>query len=334
MDCVLLWVGNRQVWRKPLACLVSRLLHDGNTAERYCNNAYCIGLTVAELPVRVTTHADLQLYLEKLESLTNRLRIMIQPISDFTHTLVHPSYSSSILQRQLLIWPFWLMFTMSNSLKINFVVAASGTLVVLWNAPFMQATRTVLWRSKMVRMTAELVTGLSFRDAERIDSVAKPLNASKKSEGGEMRFAFTLYENQRRWLGIGWTSNLFPTERSPWTDEIGNAVAPAGEFKLPDDQVSFYGDADDEPMKNKRITRWRWCEPQWANGESDTSDGWKYFDNRWAHESEKEEFGKYTRRRKWRRTAELEEINELAVADNEKQKEQITSDMLAEAVAV
>ena len=186
----------------------------------------------------------------------------------------------------------------------------------------------------MVRMTVELITGLSFRDAERIDSVAKPLNASKKSEGGEMRFAFTLYENQRRWLGIGWTSNLFPTERSSWTDEIGNAVAPADEFKLPDDQVMFYGDADDGPTKNKRITRWRWCEPQWTNGESDTSDGWRYFDNRWIHESEKEEFGKYTRRRKWRRTAELEEINELTVANNEEQKEQITSDMLAEAVAI
>jgi Integral peroxisomal membrane peroxin len=35
--------------------------------------------------------------------------------------------------------------------------------------------------------------------------------------GGGIRITQTLYQSQRRWIGIGWTSNLFPNERSPWS---------------------------------------------------------------------------------------------------------------------
>jgi hypothetical protein len=35
--------------------------------------------------------------------------------------------------------------------------------------------------------------------------------------GGGVRITQTLYQSQRRWIGIGWTSNLFPNERYAWS---------------------------------------------------------------------------------------------------------------------
>lgn len=34
--------------------------------------------------------------------------------------------------------------------------------------------------------------------------------------GGGIKITQTLYQHQRRWIGIGWTNNLFPNERSAW----------------------------------------------------------------------------------------------------------------------
>src|SRR6185312_10348087 len=48
-------------------------------------------------------------------------------------------------------------------------------------------------------------------------------NVSKKTNGKdgsknstEMVYSFVLYENQRWWLGLDWTTNLFPNERPAW----------------------------------------------------------------------------------------------------------------------
>ena len=32
----------------------------------------------------------------------------------------------------------------------------------------------------------------------------------------ELMLRFTVYENQRWWLGLDWTIKLFPNERTPW----------------------------------------------------------------------------------------------------------------------
>jgi len=94
------------------------------------------------------------------------------------------------------------------------------------------------------------------------------------------RFSFIANENQRRWIGIGWTSNLLPTERSPFSDENG---APCPHIK-------------DYTLGNG----WKWVEADWQ-----IVHDWVYTDNSWQNTSDKEEFGKYTRTRQWKRTAEL-----------------------------
>jgi hypothetical protein len=60
--------------------------------------------------------------------------------------------------------------------------------------------------------------------------------AAARSRPTGIRFTFSIWENQRRWLGLGWTNSLFAYERAPWTDEHLNPVPPKEEFQLPEVQ--------------------------------------------------------------------------------------------------
>ncbi|KAI5815139.1 integral peroxisomal membrane peroxin-domain-containing protein [Pyronema omphalodes] len=139
-----------------------------------------------------------------------------------------------------------------------------------------------------------------------------------------VKFTFSIYENQRRWLGVGWTSTLFPNERMPWTDEHLQPCPPPEEFELP-------------PTVGEKV-HWRWVEGEdWeveasvntvasANsahdgkhstkqdlkdklgGPGEQGEGWWYYDNKWRDGRRGVDgWGKYTRRRKWVRRAELVE---------------------------
>ncbi|KAI1076862.1 Pex24p-domain-containing protein [Whalleya microplaca] len=130
--------------------------------------------------------------------------------------------------------------------------------------------------------------------------------AAEAGDAG-VRFTFILYENQRRWLGLGWTNSLFAYERSAWTDEHNNAVPPKDEFELPE--------VEDGPA------RWRWVRgSRWRvdgvpdldeEAEYDTEAGrmgWVFYDNKWQNGRRGADgWGRWTRRRKWYRDAELVE---------------------------
>ena len=138
-----------------------------------------------------------------------------------------------------------------------------------------------------------------------------------------LRFTYVLYENQRRWLGLGWRPSMLNYERTAWTDEFLNEAPSPENFELPQ------GDSGME---------WRWVDPMWRldltndgaielqKGESSKDDtintitttttpgedeGYIYFDNQWKKPSIEETFGKYTRRRRWVRTAELIRVSDI-----------------------
>ncbi|ODV83532.1 hypothetical protein CANARDRAFT_29970 [[Candida] arabinofermentans NRRL YB-2248] len=138
---------------------------------------------------------------------------------------------------------------------------------------------------------------------------------------GPVRFTYVLYENQRRWLGVGWTPNLLSYERTPWTDEFLNESESPENFELPqlNDDTGMY---------------WRWVDKTWrldltndgalqlpssksktvADPKSD--DGYIYYDNTWKNPTTEDSFSKYTRRRRWIRTAELVSPNDDDDDDN------------------
>jgi len=108
--------------------------------------------------------------------------------------------------------------------------------------------------------------------------VAASLAARRQPESTGVRFTFSIYENQRRWLGIGWTSSMLAYERASWTDEHLNSVPPKEEFELPEIEGGQ--------------SRWRWVQgSEWKidggekdgkadKGASKEDSGWIYYDNK------------------------------------------------------
>jgi len=141
------------------------------------------------------------------------------------------------------------------------------------------------------------------RNQKQKTSINSPSSPGSKTEG--IRFTFSLFENQRRWIGLGWTTSMFGAERTAWTDE---ELVPS----LPKEQFSL-------PVIDGGIGTWRWCEgSEWTvegpaplDDSKDAVDlgGWIYYDTQWRYPKRQDGWGRYTRRRKWVRDAELVELD-------------------------
>lgn len=213
------------------------------------------------------------------------------------------------------------------------IVLVSGTIFFTWHSRPNRVARTILWRSALVRRISHAVTGLHFTDIvvppttdapplppRNVSAYQEDANlaafaaAKRRPDAPGVKFTFILYENQRRWIALGWTTSLFAYERTPWTDEHLNPAPAKDDFELPD--VEGGG------------SRWRWVEgSQWlvegagefdeggtkakADGASAGGAGWIYYDNKWQNGRRGlDGWGRYTRRRKWYRDAELVEVTE------------------------
>ncbi|KAJ5166654.1 uncharacterized protein N7482_005435 [Penicillium canariense] len=258
---------------------------------------------------------------ETLRTFTTRCNLLLEPLLDFTDFLSTQRTATSATTRPaltalfiriLLVTPVWIILTLPPFYIITTrrVVMSVGTVILTYHSRPARVSRVILWRSNAVRRIVSMITGLSVADgpntSQRVQVQGLGLNIATRRRGNasSVRFTFVVYENQRRWLGIGWTYSLFPAERGPWTDEHLNPVPVKDKFELPDVPT---GDA-----------KWRWVEgSEWrveggdnsANGKSDSkasSEGWIYYDNKWNDGRRGQDgWDRYTRRRKWYRDAEL-----------------------------
>ncbi|EYB21261.1 hypothetical protein FG05_13380, partial [Fusarium graminearum] len=249
---------------------------------------------------------------ETLKQLTGRCNVLMEPLLDMTDFLSTQTTAISattrpaltvIFMRLLIITPIWITLTVPpwRVITTRRVILVAGTIILTWHARVLRVSRAILWRSSTVRRLAAGITGLHFdtpeqpfrkdlakaskkgtdRVAQRGDSeLTKALgkatsfqtnrrNATGKTAG--VKFTFIIYENQRRWIGLGWTNNLFAYERAAWTDDHNNSVPTKDDFELPD----------------------------WQHGQRG-ADGW----------------GRWTRRRKWYRDAELVEVDQKEDSKN------------------
>ncbi|KAI0600981.1 Pex24p-domain-containing protein [Biscogniauxia sp. FL1348] len=257
---------------------------------------------------------------------------------------------TTMFMRLLAITPIWVALTLPplRIITTKRVMLLFGTILLTWHSRVCRVSRTLLWRSATVRRLSRWITGLQFEEpiakpkpgAESINanggnskpaqkgyeaakiSTSALTEALKRSRSGAkdsgVRFTFILYENQRRWLGLGWTNNLLAYERAAWTDEHNNAVPHKDNFELPEVD-------DDGPA------RWRWVEgSKWrvdgapdfdeeADYDTDAAKmGWIFYDNKWQNGRRGADgWGRWTRRRKWYRDAELIEKVPMASADND-----------------
>ncbi|KAI1497938.1 integral peroxisomal membrane peroxin-domain-containing protein [Biscogniauxia marginata] len=276
---------------------------------------------------------------------TTRCNILLEPLLEMTDFLSTQRTATSattrpalttMFVRLLAITPIWVALTLPpwRIITTKRVVLVFGTVVLTWHSRVCRVSRTLLWRSAMVRKLARWVTGLEFEGSvkpkpegvngkspdgnsklkqpyEAVKTSTSALTeALKRSQSGAkdsgVRFTFILYENQRRWLGLGWTNSLFAYERAAWTDEHNNSVPSKDNFELPE--------VDDGPAK------WRWVEgskwrvdgvPDLDEADYDTDAGkmgWIFYDNKWqGGRRGSDGWGRWTRRRKWYRDAELVE---------------------------
>ncbi|KAI1373102.1 Pex24p-domain-containing protein [Hypoxylon crocopeplum] len=281
---------------------------------------------------------------------TTRCNILLEPLLGMTDFLSTQRTATSATTRPALttlfvrivaITPVWIALTLPplRIITTKRVVLVFGTLILTWHSRFCRVSRTLLWRSTTTRRLARLVTGLQFEEPAKTkpegangtqtDAAAakakRPSEAAKVSRSAltealkqnglsgakdaGVRFTFIIYENQRRWLGLGWTNSLFAYERSAWTDEHNNPVPPKDEFELPEVEDGH--------------AKWRWVEcSKWrVDGAPDLDEvdydtdagknGWVFYDNKWQNGRRGSDgWGRWTRRRKWYRDAELVESDD------------------------
>ncbi|RFU80759.1 peroxin 23 [Trichoderma arundinaceum] len=305
------------------------------------------GHTRARSEITNTKHQKtLDEIVDTLKEFTGRCNVLMDPLlemTDFLSTQRTPTSATTrpaltaMFMRLLIVTPFWVALTMSpwRIITTRRVVLLAGTLVLTWHARVMRVSRAIIWRSATVRKLAGAVTGLHFESPPRTTSgdgaKVKESQMSKASSLGSsslkvnhrrngdvngsksagVKFTFIIYENQRRWVGLGWTSSLFAYERPAWTDEHNNTVPQRDEFELPE-------------VEDGSRMRWRWVEgSRWrVDGVPDEQgavdydgpegkNGWIYYDNKWQNGRRGlDGWGRWTRRRKWYRDAELVEVDE------------------------
>lgn len=88
-----------------------------------------------------------------------------------------------------------------------------------------------------------------FQSAMVKDSRDKEMGEQKQ----EIEVRFTIFENQRWWMGLDWTSTLLPHERPNWTDSSHTPVPGPTDFNLPNPTITTSG---------KKIT-WKWIDRDW-----------------------------------------------------------------------
>ncbi|KZF22880.1 Pex24p-domain-containing protein [Xylona heveae TC161] len=270
---------------------------------------------------------------ETLRVFTSRCNVLLDPFIQLTEFLstqrtatsatTRPALTTLFL-RILLLTPLWIALTLPPFYIITTrrVVLTTGTLTLSWHSRPARAARAIIWRSLLIRRLCSIITGLDFTGATRGNSSLKHNGVAHKapprvktanelsalavakgsSDSSGVHFTFILFENQRRWIGLGWTSSLLTYERAPWTDEYLNPTPPKEQFQLPEVEGGH--------------AKWRWAEgSEWqvegaGDRKDDDSDGWIYYDNKW-HDGRRGQdgWGRYTRRRKWYRDAELVETS-------------------------
>lgn len=260
---------------------------------------------------------------ETLKELTARCNILLEPLLDLTDFLSTQRTATSattrpalmrLFMRILLCTPFWMALTLPplRVITTRRVVLCFGSVVLTWHARFVKAGRTIVWRSASVRRFAALLTGLEIAipvkpktasgkksaaqealekmqrkaasSSSRESELTKAIRRARGATDAGVRFTFIIYENQRRWVGLGWTTNLFSYERAAWTDEHNNPVPPREKFELPE-------------VEEDSAMRWRWVEgsrwrvdgvPDEAVSEGEKWDydgeggknGWVFYDNK------------------------------------------------------
>lgn len=215
---------------------------------------------------------------------------------------------------------------------------AVGVIVLTYHSPFMFATRRLLWRSAYLRRALYHFTGLNVRLTrgeylsptsrahEPISRTHSPSLADKENIPGpvldsvqamsnftilkkvvvsptqlKQTIRYDILENERRWLGLGWSKYLLPNERASFCYEQLMLSAPDPHSKEPFHFPVYENDL--------YTYQWQWLESKWSLdhefNHNKNKSGWVYYDKTWGDVKFDDGFSRFTRTRKWTRRATL-----------------------------
>ncbi|QPG74749.1 hypothetical protein FOA43_002082 [Brettanomyces nanus] len=278
-------------------------------------------LICAYVEAQQEQHSTLDDIVHCMSTLSNKCEQLLAPLTSLSLTaydLKRLLFTTVFLSPIHIIVSYFL-------LPPKTIICTTTVFLLTYHSQWSRVTRRLFWKSKTFRLLCFYLTGLDFEQQQHsgkstifnyaVEKTNQKLKeVTQKATGGgrngPVRFSYVLYENQRRWLGIGWTPNLLSYERTPWTDEFLNEADSPDNFELP--QLN-----DDSGMY------WRWVDKTWrvdltndgsiqlSSTKSKTTadpkpdEGFIYYDNTWKSPTTEDSFSKYTRKRRWVRTAEL-----------------------------
>ncbi|KAI0666562.1 integral peroxisomal membrane peroxin-domain-containing protein [Trametes maxima] len=158
--------------------------------------------------------------------------------------------------------------------RLRILLAISGTILLTWRSRWAAVVRRGLWRSAHLRwasyrawskLSGQPLPPITLSPQSRSEAELANLASSSQtpsSPGTSIRFLFTIYENQRWWMGLDWTAALLPGERPSWCSASQQPAAPPSAFALPA-PTTAYTLAADGKRRLKRTAQWRWEEPEW-----------------------------------------------------------------------
>lgn len=154
--------------------------------------------------------------------------------------------------------------------RLRVIVAATGTVILTWKAPWAFAARQELWNSAWFRWSVYHIWSFISGQPPPLPSQPYPTAVKSKTETGPepgettpaepMRFLFTIYENQRWWMGLDWTAALLPQERPAWSTASEEPVSPPSAFILPPPTTVYL---PHEKGRAKHTATWTWEEDEW-----------------------------------------------------------------------
>lgn len=175
-----------------------------------------------------------------------------------------PTLSPQVVLRVIAI--SWVPYVLCmHFVGTRVLLAILGTLVITWRAPWARTLRSVFAASAFTRhglaRVWSVLSGEPMPDVSQqpLAPILDTLSAQEK--GPSVRFLFTVYENQRWWVGLDWTAALVPSERPSWCAGNQQPVAPPTVFALPPATTVYASDG--KSGRVKRTARWSWEEGEW-----------------------------------------------------------------------
>lgn len=247
--------------------------------------------------------------LRTLHNITVRFEMLLKPIKRQNMKLRN---FVQLLVVTALLTPVHLLF-------VKFVISPQkylwlcGLFCLSYHSPWSYSMRRLLWRSVYIRIVVFYLTGLDIkRNLQNRTKTTMTTEVTKGNTLGDFRVLnktiesptrlnqtviFEVMENERRWIGLGWSHILLPHERANYCfkDSLAETTS-LSSFNPPTFNNDLY------------IYKWEWVDDQWTidmDYSKHKNNGWKYFDNYWENGDYVDGFSKFTRSRVWTRKAKL-----------------------------